>query len=93
MHPPRPSLTEAPTGWEGGRVQHIETILLLGRYSVLEMANGSNTLILGLETRRYRGIDGVQGEILNFKKHLKTISEYINLIYIALSYSLQQEDR
>ena len=27
--------------WEGGRVQHIDTILLLGRYSVLEMANGS----------------------------------------------------
>ena len=27
--------------WEGGRVQSIDTILLLGRYSVLEMANGS----------------------------------------------------
>jgi hypothetical protein len=46
-------------------VQHIDTILLLGRYSVLEMAIREQTPILGLETRRYRGIDGVQG-LLNF---------------------------
>ena len=48
--------------WEvGGRVQHIDTILLLGRYSVLEMAIREQTPILGLETRRYGGIDEVQG--------------------------------
>ena len=75
--------------WEGGRVQKIDTILLLGRYSVLEMTIWEQTPILGLETRRHGGIDEVQGQLSS----LKTISEYTKLIYIALSYSLQQEDR
>jgi hypothetical protein len=74
-------------------VQHIDTILLLGRYSVLEMAIWEQTPILGLETRRHGGIDGVQGMKIKLSKTLKTISEYTNLIYIVLSYSLQQEDR
>ena len=57
------------------------------------MAIREQTPILGLETRRHGGIDGVQGVNYNLSKTLKTISEYTNLIYIALSYSLQQEDR
>ena len=65
----------------------------MGRYSVLEMTIWEQTPILGLETRRHGGIDGVQGVNYLLSKTLKTISEYINLIYIALSYSLQQEDR
>jgi hypothetical protein len=69
------------------------TILLLGSYSVFEMAIREQRPILGLETRRHGGIDGVQGVNYLLSKTLKTISEYIYLIYIALSYSLQQEDR
>jgi hypothetical protein len=57
------------------------------------MAIREQTPISGLETRRHGGIDEVQGVNSYFSKTLKTISEYTNLIYIAFSYSLQQEDR
>ena len=43
--------------WEGGRVQHIDTHLLLGSYSVLEMANGRANADLrtgNTKTWRYR---------------------------------------